>query len=112
MNLRITITFVFILINLFSCTVNAQYYPELNMITINLEKENMMWMNETEIKNLLNNKIENDWNIIMSKLNNEYQIPIRIMIYIDQELIYVSTFYNKEKLSDEINAIVCLLNLS
>lgn len=95
---------------LFACTVHAQNNPELNVITINLEKENLIGMDDIELKNLLNNKIENDWNIILSKFNNEFQIPIRIMIYKEERLIYVSVCYNKEKLFDEINSVLWLLN--
>ena len=110
MKLRIIITHIFILIILFACTVRAQFNPELNVITINLEKENLIGMKDVELKNLLNSRIENDWNIMTSTFNNEFQIPVRIMVYKDERLIYVVVCYNKEKLFDEINTVLWLLN--
>jgi hypothetical protein len=110
MNLRIIVTRISILIILFACTVHAQNNTELNVITIDLEKENLIGMKDVELKNLLNNKIENDWNIIVSTFNNEFRIPIRIMIYKDQKLIFLSICYNKKTLSDELNIIAWILN--
>lgn len=110
MNLRITVTRISLLIILFASAVHAQYNTELNVVTINIDKENLIGMKDIELRNLLNNKIENDWNIIMSTFNNEFRIPIRIMIYKDQKLIFLSICYNKEKLFDEINAVLWLLN--
>ncbi len=110
MNLRITVIHVYILIILFACTTHAQYNSELNVITINLEKENLIGMKDVELRDLLNSKIENDWNIIQSTFNNEFQIPIRIMIYKDERLIFVSMCNSKEKLFDTINAVTRLLN--
>jgi hypothetical protein len=110
MNLRIIVTRISILIILFASAVHAQNNTELNVITIDLDKENLVGMKDIEFKTLLNNKIENDWNIIQSTFNNEFQIPIRIMIYKDQKLIFLSICYNKKTLSDELNIIAWILN--
>ncbi len=111
MKLRITIVHVFILLILFACKINAQYDTELNMITINLEKDNLIRTNGEELKNLLNNKIQSGWNFILNGFDNEFLIPTRLMIYKDGKLIYASVCYSREKLNYEINAIVHVLDL-
>lgn len=110
MNLRITVTRISFLIILFASAVHSQNNTEINVVTINIYKENLIGMKDIELRNLLNNKIENDWNIMQNTFNNEYRIPIRIMIYKNQKLIFLSMCYDKEKLFDEINAVLWLLN--
>lgn len=110
MNFRMTYRCLFVLIAFLSGSLKARYSPQPYLITVNLDAEKLVGMQDIALLELLNNKIENERQNVLGMFNTGLSIPLRIIIYKDDQIIFASTFYNKEKLFDDLNSLLWRLN--